>query len=128
MANKQVQKIKILYIMNMLLNETDKEHPINANDIIGRLSDMGIVAERKSIYADISTLMEYGLDIEKSEEYKGGYYIASKLFECDELKLIIDAIKSSDAISEDKAASLIKRVIQLGNVYDAEKLMENTDD
>ena len=122
MANKQGHKIKILYIMNMLLNESDREHPINANDIISRLADMGIVAERKSIYADISTLMEYGLDIEKSEEYKGGYYIASQLFERDELKLIIDAIKSSDAISDEKAESLIKRVVQLGNVYDMEKL------
>ena len=123
MANKQGHKIKILYIMNMLLNESDREHPINANDIIGRLADMGIVAERKSIYADISTLIEYGLDIEKSEEYKGGYYIASQLFNRDELQLIISAIKASDSISDEKAKSLIKRIIGLGNIYDAEKLL-----
>ena len=54
MANKTGQKLKLLYVMNILLNETDEEHPLNANDIIGRLQELGIEAERKSIYADIS--------------------------------------------------------------------------
>ena len=122
MANKYGQKIKILYIMNILLNETDEAHPLNANDLIDRLAAMGIQAERKSIYADISTLIEYGLDIEKSEEYTGGYYIASKSFELAELKLLVDAISSSRFISENKARDLAKRVGSLGNIYDAAEL------
>ncbi|MBQ9391870.1 MAG: WYL domain-containing protein, partial [Lachnospiraceae bacterium] len=103
MANKSGQKLKLLYVMNILLNETDENHPLNANEIIDRLSAMGIEAERKSIYSDISTLLEYGLNIEKSEEYKGGYYIADKSFELAELKLLVDAISSSRFISEKKA-------------------------
>ncbi|MCR4611387.1 MAG: WYL domain-containing protein [Lachnospiraceae bacterium] len=122
MANKFGQKIKVLYIMNILLNETDVDHPINANELIERLAELGIEAERKSIYSDISTLIEYGLDIEKSEEYKGGYYIASKTFELAELKMLVDAISSSRFISEKKAVDLVKRIVALGNVYDAEEL------
>ena len=122
MANKTGQKLKLLYVMNILLNETDEEHPLNANDIIGRLQELGIEAERKSIYADISTLLEYGLDIEKSEDYKGGYYIADKSFELAELKMLVDAISSSRFISEKKAKSLVDRIAGLGNVYDAQEL------
>ena len=122
MANKTGQKLKLLYVMNILLNETDEEHPLNANDIIGRLQELGIEAERKSIYADISTLLEYGLDIEKSEDYKGGYYIADKSFELAELKMLVDAISSSRFISEKKAKSLVDRIANLGNVYDAQEL------
>lgn len=122
MANKAGQKIKLLYVMNILLNETDENHPLNANDIIARLDEMGIVAERKSIYSDISVLLEYGLDIEKSEEYKGGYYIASKSFELAELKILVDAISSSRFISEKKANELVERVAALGNVHDAKEL------
>ncbi len=122
MANKSGQKIKLLYIMNILLNETDEAHPLNSNDIIDRLEELGIDAERKSVYSDISTLLEYGLDIEKSEEYKGGYYIASKSFELAELKLLVDAISSSRFISDNKARELAKRVANLGNVYDAAEL------
>ena len=116
MANKTGQKLKLLYVMNILLNETDEDHPLNANDIIGRLQELGIEAERKSIYADISTLLEYGLDIEKSEDYKGGYYIADKSFELAELKMLVDAISSS------RAKSLVDRIAGLGNVYDAQEL------
>ena len=83
---------------------------------------MGIEAERKSIYSDISTLLEYGLNIEKSEEYKGGYYIADKSFELAELKLLVDAISSSRFISEKKAKDLVDRIAGLGNVYDAREL------
>ncbi len=122
MANKSGQKIKLLYIMNILLNETDEAHPLNSNDIIARLEELGIDAERKSVYSDISTLLEYGLDIEKSEEYKGGYYIASKNFELAELKLLVDAISSSRFISEKKAKELVDRVAALGNVHDAMEL------
>ena len=122
MANKSGQKLKLLYVMNILLNETDENHPLNANEIIDRLSAMGIEAERKSIYSDISTLLEYGLNIEKSEEYKGGYYIADKSFELAELKLLVDAISSSRFISEKKAKDLVDRIAGLGNVYDAREL------
>lgn len=122
MANKSGQKLKLLYVMNILLNETDENHPLNANEIIDRLSAMGIEAERKSIYSDISILLEYGLDIEKSEEYKGGYYIADKSFELAELKLLVDAISSSRFISEKKAKDLVDRIAGLGNVYDAREL------
>lgn len=119
MANKTGQKLKLLYVMNILLNETDENHPLNANEIIDRLNEMGIDAERKSVYSDISTLLEYGLNIEKSEEYKGGYYIADKSFELAELKLLVDAISSSRFISEKKAKDLVDRIAGLGNVYDA---------
>lgn len=108
--------------MNILLNETDENHPLNANEIIDRLNEMGVDAERKSIYSDISTLLEYGLNIEKSEEYKGGYYIADKSFELAELKLLVDAISSSRFISEKKAKDLVDRIAGLGNVYDAREL------
>ncbi len=122
MANKTGQKLKLLYVMNILLNETDENHPLNANEIIDRLNEMGVDAERKSIYSDISTLLEYGLNIEKSEEYKGGYYIADKSFELAELKLLVDAISSSRFISEKKAKDLVDRIAGLGNVYDAREL------
>ena len=122
MANQFGQKLKLLYTMNIILNETDEEHPLNANEIKERLNELGIEAERKSIYKDISTLIEYGLDIEKSEIHRGGYYVASKTFELAELKLLVDAISSSRFISEGKVNDLVDRIVALGNVYDSDEL------
>ena len=43
------QKLKLLYIMQMLKENTDENHAMSANDIISALAKQGISAERKSI-------------------------------------------------------------------------------
>lgn len=53
MAKSERQKQKLLYIMQYLLERTDEEHAVTAQDIIGYLLENGISAERKSVYADI---------------------------------------------------------------------------
>ena len=56
MAKSSNQKAKILYLMELFLEETDEEHPISRKGIEERLEKLGIRAERKSIYNDIETL------------------------------------------------------------------------
>ena len=41
------QKLKLLYIMQMLKENTDENHAMSANDIISALAKQGISAERK---------------------------------------------------------------------------------
>ena len=66
MAKKQGQRLKILYILDFLKRESDEEHPVTAADICEYLDSQGIAAERKSVYADISALTDYGADIVRS--------------------------------------------------------------
>lgn len=40
------QKLKLLYIMQMLKENTDENHAMSANDIISALAKQGISAER----------------------------------------------------------------------------------
>ncbi len=53
MSKSYHQKLKILYIARMLLEKSDEEHLLSTKDLIAGLSEYGILAERKSIYADI---------------------------------------------------------------------------
>jgi hypothetical protein len=53
MANQANQKEKILRIKDMLERETDEEHPLTAGQMIKKLSEFNITAERKSIYRDV---------------------------------------------------------------------------
>ena len=57
------QKLKLLYLMRMLEEETDAERGLTMAQIIGKLEALGISAERKSIYRDIEALREFGLDV-----------------------------------------------------------------
>ena len=89
------QKLKIVYIMQMLLERTDEQHVLSTKELIARLAAYGISAERKSIYDDIQALIDYGMDILKIGGKNGGYYISQRDFELPELKLLVDAVQSS---------------------------------
>ena len=119
MARSANQKLKILYIMDLLLRQSDQEHPIPLQQILEHLDAHNISAERKSIYADLTALKDYGVDILSSRK---GYWVASRDFELPELKLLVDSVQSSKFITYKKTLSLIKKLERLGNVHDARQL------
>ena len=123
MARSSFQKLKILYIMDYLLKRSDENHPVTVAQLIGELESHGISAERKSIYDDLESLREYGLDILQTGSGKNsGYYVASHEFELPELKLLVDSVQSSKFITYKKTLSLIKKIESLTSVYDAQLL------
>ena len=123
MARSSFQKLKILYVMDFLLRNSDENHPVSVAQLIAELSGHGISAERKSIYDDIESLREYGLDVIQSGTGKSsGYYVASREFELPELKLLVDSVQSSKFITYKKTMSLIKKIENLTSVYDAQTL------
>ncbi|MBQ2669199.1 MAG: WYL domain-containing transcriptional regulator [Clostridia bacterium] len=122
MAKTPMQKRRILYVMQMLTEQTDEEHPISTAQIIKNLNLMGIEAERKSIYDDIETLQTFGLDILSRRSEPKGYYLASRDFELPELRLLVDAVQSSKFITEKKSNSLIGKIEKLAGSHYAKEL------
>jgi Fe2+ or Zn2+ uptake regulation protein len=57
------QKLKLLYLRDMLLKESDDSHGLSMQQIITKLAEKGVSAERKSVYDDIESLRAYGMDI-----------------------------------------------------------------
>ena len=66
MAKSEKQKLKLLYLKDILMEKTDEEHYLKMEEIIKLLSEKEIAAERKSIYNDIEMLRKYGVDIDSS--------------------------------------------------------------
>ena len=123
MAKEGNQKLKILYLMNILLEKTDENHSITMSEIISSLKLQGISAERKSIYNDIESLRSYGLDIVGEAEGKSfKYKVASRKFELAELKLLVDSVQSAKFVTEKKSNELIKKIESLGSKYEASQL------
>ena len=113
------QKIKILYLMRVFLERTDEEHPMSVKELIIYLNSLGISAERKTVYDDIETLRNFGMDILNRREQPAGFYLASRKFELPELKLLVDAIQSSKFITERKSNALIKKIEKMVSKYEA---------
>ena len=57
------QKLKLLYLAQILLDKTDDDHTLTVPEMISELAKQGISAERKSIYDDLENLKLFGLDI-----------------------------------------------------------------
>ena len=110
MAKSANQKQKLLRIMEYLLENTDEDHVVSTQQIIAYLESYEIGAERKSIYDDIATLQDFGLDVIRKDGPKGGYYIASRDFELAEVKLLVDLVQSSKFITPKKSGELIKKL------------------
>lgn len=118
----QTQKLKILYLMRILLEKTDEDHIMSAKDLSEELEKYDVKSERKSIYADIEALKDFGLDIIQVKGAKSGYYIASRDFELPELKLLVDAVQSSKFITSRKTDELIKKLEKLTSRSEAKQL------
>lgn len=122
MAKSEKQKLKLLYIMQYLMEKTDETHAVTTADIIAYLAANQITAERKSIYTDIDLLIDYGMDIIKVKERPAGYRLASRQFELAELKLLVDSVQSSKFITSKKSRDLIRKLESLCSQNEARQL------
>ncbi len=123
MPKSSNQKLKLIYLMKILLEKTDEEHGMTTADIIAALAAQGISAERKSIYDDIEALRLFGIDIVKNQNGRGtDYRVVSRDFEMPELKLLVDAVQSSKFITRKKSDELIKKIEGFASVHEARQL------
>lgn len=117
------QKLKIMYLMKILLEETDEDHDLTLNEIVEKLKAYNVTAERKSLYSDIENLRKYGLDIIGSQYDRTYHYkIGSRQLQLVELKLLVDAVQSARFITEKKSDELIEKLESFTSKYEAKKL------
>lgn len=110
MASGTSQKLKLLYIIRILEEFSDDDHPISSAFIIKKLESYGISAERKAIYDDIECLQEFGYEIIKTRAPKAGYFLAEREFELPEVFLLEDAVRTAHFITEKKTRELCRKL------------------
>ena len=123
MAKGKHQKLKLLYLIKILMKETDDGHGLSRQNIIDRLNARGISADRKTLYSDFEELRAFGIDI--ITEHEGNdwtYHIGEREFELAELKLLVDSVQSARFITERKSRELIKKLESLVSRHEAKQL------
>ena len=123
MARSSNQKAKLLYLAKIFSEQTDETHGLTMPELISRLNDVGISADRKTIYTDLEELRHFGMDILAQQE--GGiwrYCLVSREFELAELKLLVDSVQSSKFITARKTRALIGKLEGLTSRYEARSL------
>lgn len=116
-------KLRTLYVMRILAENTDQDHILNATDICKLLEQQyQIHADRRTIYGEIEALRMFGVDIIQQKGKASGYYIGERSFEFPELKLLVDSVQSSKFITEKKSRELIFKLEKLCSTFQAEQL------
>ncbi len=116
------QKRRLLYLMQILLEQTDENHFLNLSQLMGLLAQHGIDAERKSLYDDMEQLRQFGIDVEFVRGKSGGYHVPNRRFQLAELKLLVDSVQASKFITYKKSMELIKKLESLTSVHQARQL------
>ena len=119
----EFEKLTVLYLMKILLEETDRKHMLNADAICERMEKRYHVScSRKTVYRDVDCLRSFGFDIELIKGSNSGYYLAKRDFELAELELLVDAVQAAKFITESKSRELIAKLEHLTSSYNAKYL------
>ena len=123
MAAGTNQKLKMLYLVKILSEETDDQHGLTMQEIIAHLNKYEVTADRKTLYRDFDELDRFGLDVIREQAGRYMYYhLGKRYFELPELKLLVDSVQSAKFISEKKSAELIKKLEGMASKNEAQHL------
>jgi predicted DNA-binding transcriptional regulator YafY len=115
------KKLYIIYILKVLREETDENHPLKQAEIISKIKARYNVEniDRKTISRTIDSLMDIGIDIVKLDG--GGCYLADRELEPSEITFLIDAIFSSRALNQNQAKELSKKLSHILSVHQRDR-------
>lgn len=105
----QPKKQLILWVLNVLNNESDETHPITQTKIADAISDV-YPCDRKTVGRNIKFLKEMGYPIIKTNQ---GFYVERKEFSVDEVSFIKNAILNATKKSEAEKQELAERVADI---------------
>ena len=108
------KKMLNMLILDILKEYSDDDHRLLQQDIIDLLeTNYGISCERRAVKSNIVSLQDMGYDIVS----KKGYYLKTREFTDAELRLLIDSIFTSGAITDKEAHELVKKLEKYSNKY-----------
>lgn len=119
-------KSRILFLLQYLQANTDDEHVIATNDLIALLAQHGFKANRDTIRDDVTSLNEAGYEVISQRHGKGNaYHYGSRVFEWPEMRMLADAVSSSQFISPKKSRALIRKLASLTSKPRQKRLTSN---
>ncbi len=133
MPKSDRQKLKIFYIADYLMRETDADekgnmlHGVLLKDVEQYLNSKGIEAENHSIRRDID-LLRGGRDAEFDPvlDVQGGkgkpIYLGTRFLPFEDLETIVECVSSANFISRPEAEELIEKLKKLCSRFQANTL------
>lgn len=104
-------RLNILYILEILREESDSDHILSMSEIRKKLSlYYGANLDRRTVTSAINDLIDFGIDISTFADNSKGYYLIDRPLEKSETYLLMDAIFSLAYIDRDQFTELLKKI------------------
>ena len=125
-TKSNLQKMKMLFLLEVLRADSDEEHPLKTGDILAYLRGKGISCDRRTLAKDIALLNEQGYEVMAVTcQRQKGYYIEDRSFSVPELRILMDAVQAARFITEKKTEELAEKVAALGGSNRAQLLKQS---
>lgn len=139
-GKKKNQKLKSYIVMQYLMRNSDENHTVTAEDIVGHLMECGIYAERRSIYRDIDEINKAMLIVEEDmtvkeaeqaiaedeseklivyDKHKKGFYLRQRHYDINDIRLLAECIYSAKFLAEGQAKRLANVVCEFVSEHQA---------
>lgn len=142
-------KMKPFFVYDYLMRNTDAMHCASASEIIGYLEELGISADRRSIYKDIEEINRamivttrdvYGIPkattlkkadkilqnpAEKTiiyDEHQKGFYVKKRHYKVADIRILAECVYAAKFIDEKRARRLVNVVCDLVSEHNAEAI------
>ena len=104
----------------------DEEHYLSTKELTEKLEDeYGMTCERRTIYANINLLKEYGHKISTWQENGFGYYLIEHQFLPEEVEGICKAIKNASSFSTRQNKTLLQKLLSTFSDYQQSEIKKN---
>ena len=124
MAKQSNQKLKLLYLLRILFEQTDENSGLTLAQISAELAKYNVSAARKSLYDDIEALRLFGVDVGVKRDRYVRYYISKRNISATEMKLVIDALNEFEAISPSASYELSQKLMKSFGIKGRELIEE----
>lgn len=120
MPNTANQKLRLLYLLKLLIQKTDLCSGLTTNQLLDELANVGIDTQRKSLYRDFKSMRQFGLLIEQNKSHE--WFLSNRPFDPDELVMLVDAVQSTPFLTTDMSTRLIGKLKAFASERDAKHL------
>ena len=112
------QRLKLFYLLDYLLKNTDETHTVKVQEIIEHFDNYyKIPVEQKTVCSDLHLLDEYGYETQYDGRTRG-WRIIVREFDTQELQLLIDSVQASRFITQKKAKELTDKLKAKASRFD----------
>ena len=117
-----VNKKRLMEMMRFLYTMTDENHRVSTQELMEHLEEKNLGTNRKTLRQDIELLNEEGFDIVTVSSSHNMYYWGSRLFDNNELKILIDAVALSGFVTAEENEKISEKLISMASSRQRQRL------